>query len=131
MMPCSWLGAARFGAASRRWGPSLGRGFLSWARPRAAPRDAYSILGLDRSATQDEVKERFRELAKQYHPDLNRGDRSASMKMAELTGAYDTLMDARKRAALDQAVAGSHGFTAGATPRTSGFAKGAEWSSPP
>ncbi|CAK9080631.1 Chaperone protein DnaJ [Durusdinium trenchii] len=87
-------------------------------------------MGLDRSATPQEVKERFRMLAKQYHPDLNTDaellkqctfsflwlfpakslieDRSASLKMAELTSAYDTLMDPKRRAALDQATAGSY-----------------------
>eukprot|EP00439_Symbiodinium_sp_Y106_P052092 s5760_g6.t4 len=85
-------------------------------RALSAARDAYTVMGLDRRASQQEVKERFRVLAKQYHPDLNTGDRTASLKMAELTSAYDTLMDPKKRAALDQATAGT---SAGAGPGSS------------
>lgn len=104
-----------------------------------APRDAYAVMGLERSASGDDVKTRFRELAKKYHPDLNTGDKGASMKMAELTSAYDTLMDARKRAALDQATytSGQSDDGGGATGRSwggpfSGFAQGAgeEWVDP-
>ncbi|CAK9106170.1 unnamed protein product [Durusdinium trenchii] len=68
---------------------------------------------------------------RQYHPDLNTEDRSASLKMAELTSAYDTLMDPKRRAALDQATAGSY---AGAGPNsyTGGFPfnQNDEWVSP-
>ncbi|CAE7502731.1 dnaJ [Symbiodinium microadriaticum] len=86
------------------------------SRALSAARDAYTVMGLDRRASQQEIKERFRVLAKQYHPDLNTGDRTASLKMAELTSAYDTLMDPKKRAALDQATAGT---SAGAGPGSS------------
>lgn len=67
-------------------------------------------------------------LARQYHPDLNT-DRSASIKMAELTSAYDTLMDPKRRAALDQATAGAY---AGAQSYTGGFPNfnNDEWVSP-
>lgn len=97
-----------------------------------ATRDAYSVMGLDRSATAQEVKERFRTLAKQYHPDLNTSDRSASIKMAELTSAYDTLMDPKRRAALDQATAGAYAG-AGYNSYTGGFPnfnQSDEWVSP-
>lgn len=101
---------------------------------RRAPRDAYSVMGLGAGATSAEVKARFRELAKQYHPDLNKGDRSASMKMAELTSAYDTLMDPRKRSQLDQSM--THGDPQerastgqGTSPFGDGF-NGDEWVSP-
>lgn len=100
---------------------------------RKAPRDAYSVMGLGAGATSAEVKARFRELAKQYHPDLNKGDRSASVKMAELTSAYDTLMDPRKRSQLDQSMA--HGEAQGRPGGhpTSPFGEnytGDEWVSP-
>ncbi|CAJ1383123.1 unnamed protein product [Effrenium voratum] len=93
-----------------------------------AARDAYSVMGLERSASPQEVKARFRVLAKQYHPDLNT-DRNASLKMAELTSAYDTLMDPKRRAALDQATAGA---SAGAGGYTGGFPnfENDEWVSP-
>eukprot|EP00929_Paragymnodinium_shiwhaense_P091723 TRINITY_DN51630_c0_g1_i1.p1 TRINITY_DN51630_c0_g1~~TRINITY_DN51630_c0_g1_i1.p1 ORF type:complete len:457 (+),score=101.39 TRINITY_DN51630_c0_g1_i1:64-1434(+) len=111
-------------------------GMLRTSRMLSAPRDAYAVLGLERSASNDEVKARFRELAKKQHPDLNK-DRSASVKMAELTTAYDTLMDAKKRAALDQALAGTESGPGGTAPRSwsgtqSGFGRkpSDEWVDP-
>ena len=111
MRPWPWATLA--GRAVTAVGVS--RGFFG-SRLRSAARDAYTVMGLDRRASQQEVKERFRVLAKQYHPDLNTGDRTASLKMAELTSAYDTLMDPKRRAALDQATAGT---SAGAGPGSS------------
>lgn len=107
-------------------------GNASGSTPLFAARDAYAVMGLDRSVSGVEVKTRFRELAKQYHPDLNKGDRSASVKMAELTSAYDTLMDPKKRAALDQATAGAEaGYSTASTASPfSGFGEGDEWVSP-
>jgi len=102
---------------------------LSFSRPCNAPRDAYAVLGLQRSASNEEVKARFRELAKKNHPDLNTGDRGASMKMAELTSAYDTLTDPRKRAALDHAAA-SGPSSSEWTGAGQGQGKGEEWVSP-
>eukprot|EP00435_Cladocopium_sp_Y103_P023970 s3634_g5.t2 len=69
---------------------------------------------------------------RQYHPDLNTSDRSASIKMAELTSAYDTLMDPKRRAALDQATAGAYAG-AGYNSYTGGFPnfnQSDEWVSP-
>ncbi|CAE7333353.1 dnaJ [Symbiodinium pilosum] len=111
MRPWQWATLA--GRAVTAVGVS--RGFFG-SRLRSAARDAYTVMGLDRRASQQEVKQRFRVLAKQYHPDLNTGDRTASLKMAELTSAYDTLMDPKRRAALDQATAGT---SAGAGPGSS------------
>eukprot|EP00928_Gymnodinium_smaydae_P017620 TRINITY_DN16741_c0_g1_i1.p1 TRINITY_DN16741_c0_g1~~TRINITY_DN16741_c0_g1_i1.p1 ORF type:complete len:485 (+),score=61.88 TRINITY_DN16741_c0_g1_i1:58-1512(+) len=115
---------------------SVGAGALRMTQSRLAPRDAYSVMGLSRTASAEEVKERFRVLAKKYHPDLNTGDRSAAMKMAELTNAYDTLNDPRKRAALDQATAGAESSAGSASgPRSWGgpfsdFARNAEEADP-
>lgn len=123
------------------WGGfSSSRGlFGAWGagsagRPLRAARDAYAVMGLERSASEADVKSRFRELAKQYHPDLNKSDRSAAMKMAELTSAYDTLMDPRKRSALDHDTAGASNNSE-RTRGTSGFggfghSMGDEWVSP-
>mmetsp|Transcript_79370 Transcript_79370/g.233192 ORF Transcript_79370/g.233192 Transcript_79370/m.233192 type:complete len:449 (+) Transcript_79370:114-1460(+) len=119
--------------ARRLAGNSLRSIFCSavGSRRLLAARDAYAVMGIERHATGVEVKARFRELAKQYHPDLNKGDRSASMKMAELTSAYDTLMDPKKRAALDQATAGAETGAAGSSANPfAGFGQGEEWVSP-
>ena len=65
-------------------------------------RDPYDILGVDRSATQDEIKGAFRRLASQHHPDKNPGDDSAQQRFKELNAAYQILSDPQKRAAFDR-----------------------------
>jgi molecular chaperone DnaJ len=65
-------------------------------------RDPYDILGVDRSATQDELKVAFRRLAGQHHPDKNPGDDGAQQRFKELNAAYQILSDPQKRAAFDR-----------------------------
>lgn len=65
-------------------------------------RDYYEILGIDRKASQDDVKKAYRKLARKYHPDLNPGDKSAEQKFKELNEAYEVLGDGKKRADYDQ-----------------------------
>lgn len=65
------------------------------------PRDFYQILGVGETASQDEIKKQFRKLAKQYHPDRNKGDKAAEAKFKEISEAYDTLSDDKKRAEYD------------------------------
>lgn len=65
-------------------------------------RDYYDILGLSKSASQDEIKKAYRKLAKQHHPDANPDDASAQQKFAEITEAYDVLSDEDKRKKYDQ-----------------------------
>lgn len=65
-------------------------------------RDYYEILGIDRKASQDDVKKAYRKLARKYHPDLNPGDKSAEQKFKELNEAYEVLGDQKKRADYDQ-----------------------------
>jgi molecular chaperone DnaJ len=65
-------------------------------------RDPYDILGVDRSATQDEIKSAFRRLASQHHPDKNPGDDGAHHRFKELNAAYQILSDPQKRAAFDR-----------------------------
>ncbi|MGB7086620.1 MAG: J domain-containing protein [Phormidesmis sp.] len=60
-------------------------------------RDYYEILGISKDATADEIKRAYRSLARQYHPDLNPGDKSAEEKFKLLSEAYDVLFDADKR----------------------------------
>jgi molecular chaperone DnaJ len=65
-------------------------------------RDPYDILGVDRSATQDEIKSAFRRLAGQHHPDKNPGDDGAHHRFKEINAAYQILSDPQKRAAYDR-----------------------------
>ena len=62
----------------------------------------YETLGVDKKASQDEIKKTFRKLARKYHPDLNPGDKNAERKFKELSEAYDVLGDEKKRAEYDQ-----------------------------
>jgi molecular chaperone DnaJ len=65
-------------------------------------RDYYEVLGLERSASADQIKKAYRQLAKQYHPDFNNGDGEAEQKFKEVKEAYDVLSDAQKRAHYDR-----------------------------
>lgn len=64
-------------------------------------RDPYAILGVPKSANGDEIKAAFRKLAKQYHPDLNPGDREVERRFKEANAAYDFLSDPTKRRRYD------------------------------
>ncbi len=63
--------------------------------------DYYKVLGVDRSATTDDIKKAYRKLALKYHPDTNSGDQSAEAKFKEITEAYSILSDDKKRAEYD------------------------------
>jgi molecular chaperone DnaJ len=67
-----------------------------------AKRDFYAVLGLDRGASEKEIKSAYRKLAKKYHPDLNQGNRQAEEKFKEVTEAYEILSDNEKRAQYDR-----------------------------
>ncbi len=64
--------------------------------------DFYAVLGVPREASDDEIKQSYRKLAMQWHPDRNGGSKDAEEKFKTLTEAYDVLRDSQKRAAYDR-----------------------------
>ncbi len=68
----------------------------------ADKRDYYEVLGVDRSASEDQIKKAYRQQAKKYHPDLNPGDKTAEEKFKEINEAYEVLSDSEKKAKYDQ-----------------------------
>ena len=67
-----------------------------------AKRDYYEVLGVERGASDAEIKSAYRRLAKKYHPDLNPGDKEAEAAFKEVNEAYEVLSDDQKRARYDQ-----------------------------
>jgi molecular chaperone DnaJ len=67
-----------------------------------AKRDYYEVLGVDKSASADDIKRAYRRLAIKFHPDKNPGDKDAEAKFKECAEAYEVLSDADKRARYDQ-----------------------------
>lgn len=65
-------------------------------------RDYYEVLGVSKTATQDELKKAYRKLARKYHPDLNKDNPEAAEKFKECNEAYSVLSDEQKRARYDQ-----------------------------
>jgi molecular chaperone DnaJ len=86
-------------------------------------KDYYKILGVDKNASQDDIKKAFRKLAHEYHPDKTQGNPAAAQKFKEASEAYSVLGDAQKRKQYDtfgQAGAGA-GFNPGQNPFGGGF----------
>jgi len=87
----------------------------------AEKRDYYEVLGVEKSATDQDLKRAYRKLAKKYHPDANPGDKEAEEKFKEASEAYAVLSDQEKRAKYDQfghaafdgAAGGAGGFNGG------------------
>lgn len=67
-----------------------------------AKRDYYEVLGIQKGATEEEIKKAYRKLAVKYHPDRNPGDKEAEEKFREATEAYEVLSDEKKRPLYDQ-----------------------------
>lgn len=65
-------------------------------------KDYYTILGVDKSASQADIKKAYRGLAKKYHPDKNKGDKTAEDKFKDISEAYEVLGDEEKRKQYDQ-----------------------------
>ncbi len=68
----------------------------------AQKRDYYEVLGVSKTATEDEIKKAYRKIAIKYHPDKNPGDKEAEEKFKEAAEAYDVLHDPKKRQQYDQ-----------------------------
>ena len=71
------------------------------SRTQQQARDLYSVLGVSRDASKDDIKKAYFRLAKQYHPDTNKDDKNAAAKFNEVSGAYEVLSDAEKRKRYD------------------------------
>src|SRR5512137_2335106 len=65
-------------------------------------KDYYATLGVDKNATDKEIKGAFRKLARKYHPDVNPGDKAAEAKFKEINEAYEVLGDPEKRKKYDE-----------------------------
>ncbi|MBB6051789.1 molecular chaperone DnaJ [Armatimonas rosea] len=70
--------------------------------PTESKRDYYEVLGIERSASADEIKKAYRQLARKWHPDVNQGDATAEERFKEVAEAYEVLSDAQKRGAYDR-----------------------------
>src|ERR1700736_5292165 len=99
-------------------------------------RDPYEILGVQKSASSEDIKRAFRRLAKKLHPDANKKDAKAAAKFAELNSAYELLGDEKKRKGFDRGEIDAegkprfHGFeTAGAGRGPGGFGRDANFES--
>lgn len=68
----------------------------------AEKRDYYELLGLDKNASEDQIKKAYKNLAKKYHPDLNPGNKESEAKFKEINEAYETLSNPQKKANYDK-----------------------------
>ncbi|AWS49385.1 MULTISPECIES: molecular chaperone DnaJ [Providencia] len=91
-----------------------------------AKRDFYEVLGLERNASDKDIKRAYKRLAMKHHPDRNQGDKESEGKFKEIKEAYEVLSDEQKRAAYDQY--GHAAFEQGGMGGGGGFGGGADFS---
>src|SRR3954468_20820126 len=97
-----------------------------------AEQDYYAILGVPASATQDEIKKKYRSLAAKHHPDKNPNDPKAADTFKSISEAYTTLGDADKRKQYDEMRRlGAFGGFGGGAPRGGASRPGAAYGYPP
>src|ERR1041385_3397249 len=89
-----------------------------------ADRDYYDILGVKKSASDDEIKKAYRALAKKFHPDKNKGNKDAENKFKEISEAYAVLSDKEKRTQYDRLGREAFSFGGGAGGGPNPFAGG-------
>ena len=68
----------------------------------AEKRDYYEVLGIQKGASEEEIKKAYKKLARKYHPDMNPGDKEAEEKFKEVNEANEVLSDPEKKARYDQ-----------------------------
>ncbi|KAK4534698.1 hypothetical protein CDCA_CDCA02G0723 [Cyanidium caldarium] len=84
------------------WCRSMRLGLSPLGKMAAAAQSYYTILGVSRDASERQIKKAYLRLAKQYHPDKNRGDKRAERKFREVARAHEVLSDPQKRRIYDQ-----------------------------
>jgi len=86
---------------------------------RMATKDPYEVLGVDRKASEAEIKKAYRRLARKFHPDVNASDAAAKRKFQEIAAAYEVLKDPKRRKHFDM-TGDTGGAPEGGAPRPSG-----------
>src|SRR5207248_2600380 len=96
----------------------------------AMAQDLYDVLGVSRTASDDEIQKAYRKLARQHHPDRNPGDKAAEARFKDISAAYEVLSDKQKRAQYDQFGAAGPGFPNGEGPGGSHHGGGSSRTTP-